>query len=64
MVRILETVLVISILLYNLVFVVYSLSSVQLFVTPHTIACQAPCPWDFSGKNIEMACHFLSRGSS
>ena len=64
MVRILETVLVISILLYNLVFVVYSLSSVQLFVTPRTIACQAPCPWDFSGKNIEMACHFLSRGSS
>ena len=22
------------------------------------------CPWDFSGKNIEVGCHFLPQGSS
>ena len=46
------------------------LSCVWLFVTPRTTACQAPCPWDFPGKNTIVGCHclfsFLSfwRGSS
>ena len=32
----------------------YLLSHVQLFVTPLTLACQAPCPWAFPGKNTEV----------
>ena len=28
-----------------------SLSRVQLFETPWTVACQASLPWNFSGKN-------------
>ena len=32
------------------------------FVSPWTIAHQAPLPWDFSGKNTEVDCHFLLQG--
>ena len=40
------------------------------FVTPWTIACQTPLgfslgnsgPWDFSGKNTGVDCHFLLQG--
>ena len=34
-------------------------SRVRLFVTPWTVACQAPRPWDFQGKNTGVGCHFL-----
>ena len=44
------------------VFVVQSPSHVQLFVTPWTTAHQAPCPWDFPGKNTGVGCHFLLQG--
>ena len=36
-----------------------SLSRVQLFVTPWTVAYQALGPWDFPGKNTGVGCHFL-----
>ena len=42
--------------------VVYSLSRIQLFATSWTLACQAPCPWDFPGKNTGVGGHFLSQG--
>ena len=32
---------------------------VQLFVTPWTVACQAPLSKNLPGKNTEMDCHFL-----
>ena len=32
------------------------------FVTPWTIACQAPLSMDFPGKNTGMDCHFLPQG--
>ena len=37
---------------------VKSLSHVWLFATPWTVAYQAP-PWDSSGKNTGVGCHFL-----
>ena len=36
-----------------------SLSRVQLFVTPRTVACQLLHPWDFPGKKSGVGCHFL-----
>ena len=38
------------------------LSHVWLFLTPQTIACQAPLSIDFPGKNTEVDCHFLLQG--
>ena len=41
------------------------LSRVQLFVTPWTVAYQAPLyenPWDFPGNSTEVDCHFLLQG--
>ena len=38
---------------------VRSFNCVWFFVTPWTIACQAPCPWDFPGKDTGVDCHFL-----
>ena len=35
------------------------LSCVQLIVTLWTVACQAPLPWNFPGKNTGVGCHFL-----
>ena len=37
------------------------LSHVQLFVTPWTPA-RFLCPWDSSGKNTGVGCHFLLQG--
>ena len=37
------------------------LSRVRLFATPWTVAYQAP-PWDSSGKNTGVGCHFLLQG--
>jgi len=39
-----------------------SLSCVQLFETPWTLACKPPWPWDFPGKDTRVACHFLLQG--
>ena len=40
-----------------------SLSCIQLFVTPWTVAHQAPvCPWDFPYKNTGAGCCFLLQG--
>ena len=36
-----------------------SLSCVQLFATPQTIAVILLCLWDFSGKNTGVGCHSL-----
>ena len=36
----------------------YSLSCVQLFVTPGIVAHQIPLSMDFPGKNTGMGCHF------
>ena len=33
-----------------------------LFVTPWTVAHQAPLPWDFPGKYIGVGCHFHFQG--
>ena len=40
------------------------LSHVWLFVTPWTVARQAPlsCPWEFPGRNTRVGCHFLLQG--
>ena len=37
------------------------LSHVRLFVTPWTVAYRLLRPWDFSGKNTGVGCHFLPR---
>ena len=39
--------------------VVWLLSCVQLFVTPWTVAHQAPRPWVSPGKNTGVGCHSL-----
>ena len=44
------------------VLVLSRFSRVRLFVTPWTVACQAPCPWDFQGKYTRVGCHFLLQG--
>ena len=42
--------------------VVESLSRVQLFVTPWTVAHQAPLSMGFPGKSTGVGCHFLFQG--
>ena len=32
------------------------------FANPRTVAHRLLCPWDFSGKNTGVACHFLFQG--
>ena len=39
-----------------------SLNHVRLFVTPWTVACQAPLSMGSPGKNARMGCHFLFQG--
>ncbi|XDA72876.1 hypothetical protein R6Z07F_003154 [Ovis aries] len=39
-----------------------SLSRVQLFATPWTVARQAPLSMEFPGKNTGVGCHFLLQG--
>ena len=46
----------------NLCVCAQSLSRVWLFETPWTVALQAPCPWDFPGKNTGVSCHVLLQG--
>ena len=41
---------------------VKSLSCVRLFVTPWTVAYQAPPSMDSPGKNTGVGCHFLLQG--
>ena len=43
-------------------YVLSHFSHVWLFVTLWTVACQALCPWDYSGKNTEVGCHALLQG--
>ena len=38
------------------------LSCVLLSLTPWTVACQAICLWNFSGKNTGVGYHFLLQG--
>ena len=38
------------------------LSCVQLFVTPWTVACQAPLSMEFSRQEYWRGCHFLPQG--
>ena len=38
------------------------LSCVQLSVTPWTVAARLLCPWNSSGKNTGVGCHFLLQG--
>ena len=40
----------------------YSFSCVWLFVTPWTVACQAPLSWNSSGKNTRKSGHFFLHG--
>ena len=40
---------------------VYSAMSATL-ETSWAAACQAPCPWNFPGKNTGVCCHFLLQG--
>ena len=47
---------------YGMVSEVKSLSHVRLFVTPWTVAHQAPLSWDFPGKSNGVGCHFLLQG--
>ena len=42
----------------------HNIPLITLFVTPWTIACQAPCPWDSPGNNTGVGCHSLLQGSS
>ena len=50
--------------LINISIVVQSISLVQLFMTPRTVARQPPLSWDFPGKNTGMGCHILLQGIS
>ena len=39
------------------------LSHIQLLATPWTVGTSRfVCPWNFSGKNTEVACYFLLQG--
>ena len=38
------------------------LTRIRLFLTLRIVAHQASWPWDFPGKNMRVACHFLLQG--
>ena len=40
-----------------------SLSCVQLFSTPRTVAHRLFCPWSSPGKNTRVGCYFLLQGN-
>ena len=42
---------------------VCSVSRVQLFATPWTVARQLHCEWDSPGKSTGVGCHFLLRAN-
>ena len=48
--------------LINISIFVQSISLVQLFMTPRTVARQPPLSWDFPGKNTGMDCHSILQG--
>ena len=39
-----------------------SLSHIYSFADPWTVTPQAPCPWDFPGKNTAVGCHSFLQG--
>ena len=39
-----------------------SAKCIRLFVTPWTVACQAPLSMEFTGKNTGIGCYFLLQG--
>ena len=43
----------------SILWVLSRFSCVQLFVTPGTVACQAPLSMGSPGKNTGVGCHFL-----
>ena len=45
-------------MVYSII-IVQSLSCVQIFSDPWTVACQAPLSWNFPGKNTRVGCHVL-----
>ena len=45
--------------IYNTYIMLTPSYSVWLFAALWTVACLAPCPWDFSGKNTGVGCHCL-----
>ena len=47
---------------HNITCYVKLFSCVQLFVTLWTVAHQALCPWNFSGKNTGVGCRALLQG--
>ena len=47
---------------YRITCVCFSLSHIQLFMTPWTIACQAPLSMEFSRQDTGVGCHFLLQG--
>ena len=47
---------------YSIVCVLSCFSPVQLFLTPWTVAHQAPLSMGFSRKNTGRGCHFLLHG--
>ena len=47
---------------YDYTVVVKSLSHVQLFMTPCTVAIRLLHPWNFLGKSTAVGCHFLLQG--
>ena len=48
----------------SLLFLLSHLVLSNSFVTPWTVAHQAPLPMGFPGKNLGVGCHFLLQGSS
>ena len=48
--------------MYNTCALLSHFGCVQLFVTPWTVAHQAPLSMDFPGKNVEVGCHFFLQG--
>ena len=39
------------------------LNPIRLCVTPWTVVARLLCPWNFSGKNTGVGCHFLLQGT-
>ena len=53
----------VSLLWYHLQLLLFSHSVISnSFATPWTIGSRLLCPWDFSGKNTKVDCHFLLQG--
>ena len=46
----------------SFLFVIQSLSCIQLFATPWTVPAGLLCPWGSPGKNTGVGCHVLLQG--